>query len=164
MALSHAVTHHRLALIAVIALVTTACSGAAPTTTPAIGVPGASEGSAGSGGPIGSGGAAGSGGPVGSGSPSGADVTIVGEDYNFTPSDVFAPAGKPFTILFQNKDPDTLHDIDILGPDSPKPIFDGRTVLGPKDETYNVPALPAGTYRFVCSVHPGVMVGTLKAG
>jgi plastocyanin len=27
-------------------------------------------------------------------------------------------------------------------------------------QTYDVPALPAGTYSFVCSVHPN-MVGTL---
>ena len=44
----------------------------------------------------------------------------VAERYSFTPTDVSGPAGKPFTLLFENKDPDTLHDIDILSLDSPK--------------------------------------------
>jgi plastocyanin len=33
-------------------------------------------------------------------------------------------------------------------------------VTGPIIEIYDVPALPAGTYAFVCSVHPN-MTGTL---
>ena len=27
--------------------------------------------------------------------------------------------------------------------------------------TYNVPALKAGTYTFLCDVHPQIMIGTL---
>jgi len=30
-------------------------------------------------------------------------------------------------------------------------------------KTYDVPALAAGTYQFVCTVHPN-MIGTLKVG
>jgi plastocyanin len=122
--------------------------------TAAGGGPGASGAPAGSGG---------SGGPAGSGGPGGGDVTIVAEGVKFTTADVSAPAGKPFTIHFENKDASTPHDVDILGADGSK-VFDGQPITGPKDTTYNVPALPAGSYKFECSIHPTLMTGTLKAG
>ena len=166
MALCHGVTPFRVAVIGVIALVAIACGGTAvPTTSPvADGGLGASETPAGSGGLIGSGGPAGSGVPAASGGPGGGELVIVAEDSNFTPTDVSAPAGKAFHILFQNKDPNTFHDVDIMSEDGSKIIFDGPLVYGPKDKTYDVPALPAGTYQFKCSVHPGQMSGTLSAG
>ena len=39
-------------------------------------------------------------------------------------------------------------------------MFKGDIFNGPDKRTYSVPALPAGTYAFVCSVHPN-MTGTL---
>ncbi|MDQ6795322.1 MAG: cupredoxin domain-containing protein [Chloroflexota bacterium] len=116
-----------------------------------------------SGAPPGSGGPGGSGGPSGSGGPGGADVTIVAEGVKFTTTDVSAPAGKPFTILFDNRDASTPHDVVILGADGSK-LFAGQTTTGPSQTRYNVPALPAGTYKFECSIHPSLMTGTLKAG
>jgi plastocyanin len=87
----------------------------------------------------------------------------VAEGVKFTTTNVSAPAGKPFTILFDNRDASTPHDVDILGADGSK-VFDGQPITGPKQTTYNVPALPAGTYKFECSIHPSLMTGTLKAG
>jgi plastocyanin len=169
MAVNQALTRFPVAAIGVIALVVNACGGAVPTTSTVVGAgSGASEVpslSPASGGLIGSSGPGGSGVPDGSGGPGAADVTIVADETTFTTTDVSAPAGKPFTILFQNKDPSTFHDIDIMAPDGgSKIIFDGALVYGPKDKTYDVPALSAGTYKFVCSVHPGQMTGTLTAG
>ncbi len=42
-------------------------------------------------------------------------------------------------------------------------VFKGDIITGPAKTTYNVPALAAGAYTFVCSVHPN-MTGTLKVG
>ena len=42
-------------------------------------------------------------------------------------------------------------------------MFKGDIITGPAQVQYQVPALPAGTYQFVCTVHP-IMVGTLKVG
>ena len=39
-------------------------------------------------------------------------------------------------------------------------VFKGEIFSGVDTRTYAVPALPAGTYAFVCSVHPN-MTGTL---
>jgi plastocyanin len=40
-------------------------------------------------------------------------------------------------------------------------VFQGEIVTGPTQVTYDVPALPAGPYAFVCTVHPQ-MTGTLN--
>jgi len=39
-------------------------------------------------------------------------------------------------------------------------VFKGEIFAGTDSRTYAVSALPAGTYAFVCSVHPN-MTGTL---
>ena len=149
-----------MAALIVIALVLNA--GILPPKTPA-----AASGPGASGAPAGSAGPGGSGGPGGSpgasaGGPPGA-VSIVAEGVKFTTTDVAAPANKDFTINFDNKDPSTPHDVDILGPDGSK-LFDGQPITGPKQTTYQVKALAAGSYKFECSIHPTLMTGTLKVG
>jgi plastocyanin len=104
-----------------------------------------------------------SGGPGGS-VPSNApapkgDVSIVAEAIQFTTTDVSGPAGKPFTIAFTNKDPATMHNVDVKDA-SGKDVFKGDLLTGPSSTVYNVPALAAGTYPFTCTVHP-TMTGTL---
>ena len=42
-------------------------------------------------------------------------------------------------------------------------LFKGEIITGPAQITYDVPALPAGTYTYICSVHPN-MTGTLTVG
>ena len=41
-------------------------------------------------------------------------------------------------------------------------VWTGEIFNGVETRTYDVPALPAGTYGFVCTVHPN-MTGTLTA-
>ena len=47
------------------------------------------------------------------------------------------------------------------GPAGGASVFTGEIFNGAATRTYNVPALEAGDYTFVCSVHPN-MTGTLK--
>jgi plastocyanin len=100
-------------------------------------------------------------GPTASGAPG--VISIVAQGVKFTTPDVAAPANQDFTITFDNKDPSTPHDVDILGPDGSK-VFDGAVITGPKQTTYDVKGLAAGNYKFECSIHPTAMTGTLKAG
>jgi plastocyanin len=69
-----------------------------------------------------------------------------------------APAGTAFKIVFDNRDTD-MHNVAIY--EGSKNLFRGTIFGGPKTETYAVPALPAGTYKFQCDVHT-FMNGTFK--
>ena len=69
-----------------------------------------------------------------------------------------APAGKPFTLAFANEDPGTPHNIELKDASGAVGL-QGRRLQRRRDPVYDVPALPAGEYTFVCTVHPS-MTGT----
>ena len=91
------------------------------------------------------------------GTPSGATVAVVAKDLKFATPAVSAKAGNPFTIAFDNQD-GAPHNIAISDASGAK-VFKGDIVAGQKVD-YQVPALAAGTYAFICEVHPD-MKGTL---
>ena len=95
--------------------------------------------------------------------PSGgtADVTISALNIAFEQTSVDAPAGKAFSLLFDNKDASVPHDVWIKDA-SGTAVFQGAIITGPGQTTYDVPSLAAGTYTFTCSVHAN-MTGTLVA-
>jgi plastocyanin len=90
-------------------------------------------------------------------SPNGTALKISANNTTFDTNCLAAPAGQAFAIAFDNKE-SMAHNVQILK-DS-QSLFDGELVTGPKTQTYNVPALPAGTYKFHCKVHPEQMMGT----
>jgi plastocyanin len=90
-----------------------------------------------------------------------ADVTITAVNIDFTTKEVAAPADAPFTIAFDNQDT-VPHDV-VIKDESGGTVFQGEIVTGPTTVVYDVPALPAGGYTFVCSIHPN-MTGSLSAG
>ena len=86
------------------------------------------------------------------------DVTITARGFAFEQASVTAPAAKAFTIVFDNETPGTAHDVD-LHDGSGAVVFDGKPIVGVANTVYDVDALPAGTYTFVCSLHSS-MTGT----
>jgi plastocyanin len=167
-----------VALVSVLATLTIAgCAGEspgwtyapAPPATPrpsvtASGSPGTS-GAPASGAPSGSPAASGSGAPQTSGGPvaSGATVTIVASNaQGFDTAQVEAPADQPWTLVFDNKDATQPHNVVIQKPDgSLVSMGDTAFFTGPATRTYQVPALAAGKYPFMCQVHPTTMKGTI---
>jgi plastocyanin len=101
------------------------------------------------------------GGPSAAPSAPAADVSISAENIAFSTSTLTVPAGKPFTLAFDNKDSGIPHDVAIHDASGAE-LFKGEIIMGPKVIVYQVPAIPAGTYTFVCSVHPN-MTGTVTA-
>jgi mono/diheme cytochrome c family protein/plastocyanin len=101
--------------------------------------------------------------PAASLGPDAVHLSLTAENIAFSPLTLTGPAGKAFGIDFDMKDAGVGgHDADILDSNGKK-IVDNPVVTDPAQVTYVIPALPAGTYKYQCSVHPSVpnMNGTL---
>jgi plastocyanin len=90
------------------------------------------------------------------------NVAISAVNVAFEQTQVSAPAGAAFDLHFNNKDGGIPHNVEIKDANN-QSVFKGDIVTGPKETDYKVPALAAGAYQFVCSVHPN-MQGSLKVG
>ena len=75
---------------------------------------------------------------------------------------VAAPADEPFQIVFANNDAGIPHNVEIKDA-AGMSVFKGDLFNGVETRTYDVPALTAGAYTFICTVHPN-MAGTLTVG
>ena len=76
----------------------------------------------------------------------------------FDQATLTAPA-TGFTFAFDNKDASIPHDVDIVDSAGTK-VFDMKDFAGPEKKDVPVPPLAAGSYTFLCSIHP-TMTGTL---
>jgi mono/diheme cytochrome c family protein len=94
--------------------------------------------------------------------PAGDVIQLSALNIQWEQKELSAPADTAFTIHFNNKDASVPHDV-VIKDGSGMTMFQGERVDGPAEVDYQVPALPAGTYTFVCSFHPN-MVGTLTVG
>jgi cytochrome c oxidase subunit 2 len=111
--------------------------------------------------PAPSGAPAASGEPAPSGQAAGPTLQVSALNIAYEQASLEAPAGTPFSIEFDNKDAGVPHNVSIHKDSaSGQEVFKGDIFNGPDRRTYNVPALDAGAYAFVCSVHPN-MTGTL---
>lgn len=97
--------------------------------------------------------------------PSGAPVlTLAAKNIAYDKHALDATADAPFVIDFKNEDAATItHDVDIHGLDGTSVVADQTPIAGGTSASYSYQPLPAGTYQYFCSVHPGVpgMTGTL---
>ena len=104
--------------------------------------------------------------PAESGAPSGEPVagttlSVVAKNaIAFETPTLTAPANSPITIEFDNQDV-VPHNVkmfkDATGGET---VYDGEIFNGPDTRSYAVGPLAAGTYTFICTVHPN-MTGTL---
>ena len=108
--------------------------------------------------------APGSGGPTsvpGSAGPSavpGSELVVTAKDLKWVETDVRVPAGQPFELVMDNQD-DAPHNVKILD-GTGAAVFTGE--IATRGRLVNqVPALAAGTYSFLCEVHPD-MVGSTR--
>jgi plastocyanin len=82
-------------------------------------------------------------------------VSIVADDLEFNTQRLEAKAGVAFGLLFENRE-GAPHNIRINDEGASDPLFVGEIFSGPQTRLYEVPAIPAGTHRFRCDVHPAM--------
>lgn len=99
--------------------------------------------------------------PSESADPNGVVVDITASGIAFTTTSVTVPADAPFVIAFDNQDANTPHNVEIKDADGAS-VFKGEIFNGVATQQYQVPAVAAGEYPFICTVHPN-MTGTLTA-
>ena len=89
-------------------------------------------------------------------------VKITAEGIAYDVHDLSVTAGKDFAIDFTQKDAGVGgHNVEIRKQDGTS-LFKGTVLSDPGQTTYTVSGLPAGTYTFICSIHPiPAMTGTL---
>jgi plastocyanin len=95
----------------------------------------------------------------GSSAATGATLHISAQNIQFDTDHLQAPVGQAFVLDFDNNDPGVPHNVEIKD-SSGASVFKGQIITGPAEAMYQVPALAAGSYMFVCDVHP-TMTGTL---
>lgn len=87
-------------------------------------------------------------------------LTLLAKSQEFLQSELTAPAGTPFRIMFESADTALAHNVTIMpvgverpvGEDAPGFLFKGEIFFG-GTRAYDVPALAAGTYQFFCLPH-----------
>jgi len=84
---------------------------------------------------------------------------VTARDMRFVETNVVVEAGAPFDLVFDNQEAPP-HNIQLSDASGAK-VFTGEIVSNAK-VTYKIPALGAGTYTFICEIHPD-MKGTLVA-
>jgi Cupredoxin-like domain len=77
---------------------------------------------------------------------------------------IHAPAGKVWHIRIDDQDPFPAHNFTVA---SGSAVAE-RIFMSPNFRlgisTFDIPALPAGSYLFICTIHPESMTGTLTIG
>jgi cytochrome c oxidase subunit 2 len=97
--------------------------------------------------------------PVPSG---GLALGLIAKDIAYETKTLKVAANTPFVIAFQNQDPaGVTHDVDIRDA-SGTVLVNQEPIDGGTSANYSYDGLPAGTYTFICSIHPVPnMTGTL---
>jgi plastocyanin len=81
---------------------------------------------------------------------------------SFEVGTLVVPAGRPFDLIFHNKQEGVPHNVELADSSARATVFfEGERIDGVADITYKVPAIDEGDFYFLCSVHPN-MNGTLQ--
>lgn len=91
---------------------------------------------------------------------SGITLQLVAEGFGWTPTTLSAPAGKVWHVRIDNRD-SAKHDFIVSSDAAIRQRIFASEQFGEGIYTYDIPGLPAGSYLFICSLHPTYMEGGL---
>lgn len=100
--------------------------------------------------------------PSGSQAPVATTVQLGALNIAWDVTELAAPADEAFAIEFANNDAGIPHNVEIKD-ESGATVYLGEIFSGVETRTYTIDPLAAGTYQYICTVHPN-MVGTLTVG
>jgi plastocyanin len=91
------------------------------------------------------------------------NATTTSATSGFDPATLETAANTAFTLTFDNQDSTVAHNLVLQDSAGTAVAVQGDTkpFTGPATREYQVPALAAGDYKYICQVHPTTMVGTL---
>ena len=100
--------------------------------------------------------------PTGTLAPNAVIDELTAQNVTYSTHALSAPANQVFGIDFKQMDSGVGgHNVEIKDA-SGNVLFNGDVLTDPSETTYVIPALPAGTYTFICRIHPiASMTGTL---
>ena len=84
-------------------------------------------------------------------------VEVSAVNIAFDPQSLSVPAGTPLQIEFANNDPGVPHNVEIRDPAGTS-LWVGDVFNGVETRVYEAPALEAGAYVWICTVHPNMVI------
>lgn len=102
-----------------------------------------------------------SGSPAASVDPSAQKVSLVASGLKWTTTTLTVKAGEPYVIALDNQDAAVPHNVQLKD-SAGAVVYTSATFNGVETRDFGVPATAAGTYPFMCTIHP-TMTGTLTA-
>jgi Cupredoxin-like domain len=113
------------------------------------------------------GGGSGGGEPPASGEPpgspgAGGGLELHAKGIAFVETSLTAPADQPFDLHYFNEDAGIPHDVAFRDASGAE-VFKSEVITGVADAVVKVPPLAAGTYQYICTIHPD-MTGTATVG
>jgi hypothetical protein len=100
--------------------------------------------------------------PIPGAPDSGTTLELVARGAKWDQTMMTAPAGKIWHVKVESKDTLGHHNFVVAsGKTFPERIYTSKNLLPLTTVTYDIPALPAGSYLFICTVHPDSMTGKL---
>jgi plastocyanin len=91
-------------------------------------------------------------------------VEVVALNVKWTETSYGAPADEAFQIELDNQDAGTPHNVSIRDETNTELFRSSPDLTGPATQTYDVPALEAGTYKLICTIHATLMISDLTVG